>query len=165
MRTSLLLQIARTAAVLLLGLYAGGVLFGVLAPSVMLLPGSAYLPYWQALNADYGRAMPVLLLTTLAFLVLTCILSFLDRRGQRIFILSVVALLLTIATIVLTVTQLEPLNRLANSWTVENLPTEWVDVRARWWTLHIIRTILAVLAFAALLIAQAIDNAAPGPPS
>jgi len=114
----------------------------------MLLPGSAYLPYWQALNADYGRAMPVLLLTTLAFLVLTCILSFLDRRGQRIFILSVVALLLTIATIVLTVTQFEPLNRLANSWTVENLPTEWVDVRARWWTLHIIRTILAVLAFA-----------------
>jgi|GEM_PF-6020878 len=154
MHQLLLLEVVRTIAVLLLGLYAGGVLFTVLAPSLMRLPGPAYLPYWQALNTDYGRSMPVLLLTTLAILVLTCILSF--QLGPLIFSLSIVALLFTVATIVLTVTQLEPLNQRANGWTVEQLPSDWIDVRARWWNLHVVRTILAVVAFGALLIAQAI---------
>lgn len=154
MDQSLLLEIVRTFAVLLLGLYAGGVFFTVLAPSLTRLPGPAYLPYWQALNTDYGRAMPMLLLTTLVALVLTCLLSF--QQGLLIFSLSIAALLLTVGTIVLTVTQVEPLNQRANSWTAEHLPTDWSDVRARWWTLHTMRTMLAVVAFGLLLIAQAI---------
>lgn len=155
MTQSLLLEIARTAAVLLLGLYAGGVFFTVLAPSLNRLPGPAYLPYWQALNTDYGRAMPVLLLTTLALLGLTCLLSF--PHGPLVFSLSVAALLLTIATIVLTVTRIEPLNQRANTWTAEHLPSDWGAVRDRWWTLHTVRTILAMGAFAALLLALTID--------
>ncbi|GAA0440947.1 hypothetical protein Acor_12070 [Acrocarpospora corrugata] len=141
---------------LLLGLFAGGVFFTVLAPSLRLLPGPAYVRYWQALNIDYGRAMPVLLLTCLALLLATCVLSY--RRGWLVFGLSVAALLLIAATIVLTVTQLEPLNLLANSWNADQLPADWTDARESWWTLHAVRTVMAVTAFAGLLVAQAVDQ-------
>ncbi|MGW0590264.1 anthrone oxygenase family protein [Streptosporangium sp. NPDC002607] len=152
----LLLEIVRTTATLLLGLFAGGVFFTVLAPSLRGLPGPAYVRYWQALNTDYGRAMPVLLLTCLALLLATCVLSY--QRGWLVFGLSIAALLLVTGTIVLSVTQLEPLNQLANSWNADQPPTGWADARERWWNLHTARTVMAVLAFAGLLIAQAVDR-------
>jgi hypothetical protein len=152
----LLLEITRPAAMLLLGLFAGGVFFTVLAPSLRQMPGPAYIRHWQALNTDYGRAMPVLLLTCLMLLLATCVLSY--QRGWLIFGLSLTALLLIVATIVLTVTQLEPLNQVATSWNADQPPTGWEDARQRWWTLHAVRTVLAVLAFTMLLIAQAADR-------
>ena len=156
MRASLLLHVARPGATLLLGLFAGGVLFTVLAPSLRRLPGPAYVRYWQALNVDYGRSMPVLLLSCLALLLVTCVLSY--RRGLLVGGLSVAALLLVTATIVLTLTRLEPLNQLATSWDADQLPIGWVDVREQWWTLHKIRTVLAVMALSALLAAHAVDR-------
>jgi uncharacterized membrane protein len=150
------LEIVRLMATLLLGLFAGGVFFTVLAPSLRSLPGPAYVRYWQALNIDYGRAMPVLLLTCLALLLTTCVLSY--QRGWLVFGLSVAALLLLAATIVLTVTQLEPLNQLANSWNADQLPAGWADARRRWWTLHKVRTVMAVTALAGLLVAQTVDQ-------
>lgn len=151
-----LLTISRLAATALVGLFAGGTVFAVLAPSLTRLPASAYVPYWQALNTDYGRAMPPLLLGALALLTTTSALSY--RRGPLVFGLSVAAMLLVIAVIVLTVACLEPLNRLADTWSAEQAPATWTEVRRRWWNLHLIRTTLATLAFVALLAAQAVDR-------
>ncbi|GAA1281092.1 hypothetical protein Psi02_66520 [Planotetraspora silvatica] len=151
-----LLEVARTGATLLLGLFAGGLVFTVLAPSLRSLPGPAYVRYWQALNVDYGRAMPVLLLTCLALLVTTAVVSY--QRGWLVFWLTIAASLLLVATIVLTLTKLDPLNQLANSWNVDELPADWSDVRLRWWTLHTARTAMATLAFFALLVAQVADR-------
>jgi uncharacterized membrane protein len=148
-------MITRTAAALLLGLFAGGVLFVVLAPTLRDLSAPAYVRYWQALNADHGKAMPVLLLTAVALLVVTCVLSF--PRGTLSFGLSLAATVLIVGAIALTVTQMEPLNTLADSWNPDAVPADWSEVRDRWWTLHLIRTALAVTAFASLLIAQLAD--------
>jgi hypothetical protein len=151
-----LLEVARMGATLLLGLFAGGLVFTVLAPSLRSLPGSAYVRYWQALNVDYGRTMPVLLLTCLVLLLTTCVVSY--QRGWLVFWLSIAALLLLVATIVLTLTKLDPLNQLANSWNADQPPTGWADVRLHWWTLHAVRTALATVAFFALLVAQVADR-------
>ncbi|MEV0396663.1 DUF1772 domain-containing protein [Polymorphospora rubra] len=151
-----LLTVTRTAAALLLGLFAGGVIFTVLAPSLRELPGPAYVRYWQALNVDYGRAMPVLLLTCVALLVATSALSY--RRGGATFALSLAATLLTIGVIVLTVTWLEPLNSTANSWNPDEPPDTWSALRDRWWSLHLVRTASALAAFVCLLLAQAVDQ-------
>jgi disulfide bond formation protein DsbB len=155
MRTTLL-DLIRTAATVLLGLYAGGVFFVVLAPSLRRLPGDAYVRYWQSLNTDYARAMPPMLLTCLALMVATCALSY--RHGRLVFGLGTVAVLLTAATIVLTVTQMEPLNRLADTWDPTQLPADWAEVRQRWLTLHTARTVIAVLAFIAFLAANTLDR-------
>ncbi|GGO70056.1 DUF1772 domain-containing protein [Nonomuraea cavernae] len=152
-----LLEVARTGATLLLGLFAGGLVFTVLAPSLRSLPGSAYVRYWQALNTDYRRAMPVLLLTCLVLLLATCVASY--PRGRLGFWLVVAATLLLVATIALTLTALDPLNQLADSWDADRPPAGWADVRLRWWTLHLVRTAMATLGFVALLIAQVVDRA------
>jgi hypothetical protein len=149
---TMVLQIVRAAATALLGLYAGGVFFVVIAPSLGRLPASAYVPYWQALNTDYGRAMPPFLLTCLGLLAATAALTY--GRGRLAFVLTVAAAVLVVATIVLTVTQMEPLNRLADGWSADRPPVDWQTLRQRWLTLHAVRTVIALLAFVSLLAAR-----------
>lgn len=152
-------RITRAAALLLLGLYAGGVVFSVLAPGVYELPGPAYVRYWQALNLDYGAAMPVLLLSCIALLITTAVLS--RSRSGLVLWLTVAATALVVLTVVLTVSQMEPLNRLADSWDPDLLPEDWADVRDLWRNWHLVRTVLALLAFASLLTSQAVDTPTP----
>ena len=151
----LALLLTRSAATLLVGLFAGGVLFTVLAPSLADLPGSAYVRSWQALNQDYGRAMPVLLLTAIACTLAATVLAL--RRGPVAIGFTAAGLILTVATVVLTVARMEPLNELANGWDPDRLPADWSEVRSQWLGLHGIRTALAVSAFVSLLVVQALD--------
>jgi hypothetical protein len=149
---SVTLAVARVVALLLTGLYAGGVLFVVLAPSLTRLPGEVYVPYWQALNTDYGRAMPPLLLTCLAAQAVTVALSW--RTGGWFLGLSLAALVLVVLTVVLTVVGMEPINRAVDAWDADRLPADWAEIRARWSGRHLIRTALALTAFGCLLAAQ-----------
>ncbi|MER7361805.1 DUF1772 domain-containing protein [Nonomuraea wenchangensis] len=156
MPVSVVLTASRMLALLLIGLYAGGVVFVVLAPSVARLPGPAYVRYWQALNVDYGRAMPPLLLAGIAALVVAAALSW--RRGWFAFGLTAAALILVILTVALTLTGLEPLNRLADAWDPDLLPADWEESRRRWLSLHLVRTALALAAFACLITVQTFDR-------
>lgn len=150
------LTVTRSVALLLVGLYAGGLLFVVLAPSASRLPGPTHVRHWQALNADYGRAMPPLLLTSVLAMVITTILSW--HRGRPAFLLTAGALVLVVFTIGLTLAAMDPLNRLADSWDPDHLPSTWTQIRNRWAGLHLVRTLLAMAAFACLTLTQIIDR-------
>ncbi|MEU5869096.1 DUF1772 domain-containing protein [Nonomuraea sp. NPDC047529] len=143
-------------ATLLIGLYAGGVAFVVLAPSVARLPGPAYVRYWRALNVDHGRAMPPLLPAGIAALIVVTALSW--RRGWFAFGAGAVALILVILTVVLTLAGLGPLNRMADAWDPDLLPADWQEIRGRWQNLHLVRTGLALAAFVCLLTVQTFDR-------
>jgi hypothetical protein len=147
---------ARSAALALLGLFAGGVTFLVIAPSLQRLPGEAYVPYWQALNVDYGRAVPPSLLTCMALIGIAAWLS--RGRGRVTPAFTVAALVLLVLEAVVTLTQMDGLNRLADSWEPGRLPADWADVRQTWLSWHNVRTVLALAAFGSLLIAHAADN-------
>lgn len=127
----------------------------VLAPSVSRIPGPAYVRYWQALNADYGRHMPPLLLISVAALLVVAVLSW--QRGWLVFGLSTAALILVALTVTLTVAGMEPLNQVANAWDPDALPDGWDGIRQRWFNLHLVRTGLALAAFACLIVAQTAD--------
>jgi hypothetical protein len=71
--------------------------------------------------------MPPFLLTCLGLLVVTCVLSY--RRGWPVFGLTAGALLLVLGTIVLTVTQLEPINQLADAWNPDRPPADFAALR------------------------------------
>ncbi|MEW1837833.1 DUF1772 domain-containing protein [Nonomuraea angiospora] len=159
---SLVLVASRSVALLLVGLYAGGVFFVVIAPSVARLPGPAYVRHWQALNVDYGRAMPPLLMAGIVAMIVVSAVSW--RRGWLVFGVSAAALILVILTVVLTLAGLEPLNRIADAWDPDQLPADWQESRRRWLNLHLIRTALALAAFACLITAQAVDRV-PDPPA
>lgn len=64
--------------------------------------------------------MPLLLLSGLALLIASCALLFGERR--RVFWLTLIATATIAAAMVLTITQLEPLNQLANSWRADQVP-------------------------------------------
>jgi hypothetical protein len=152
-------DVVRLLATLLLGLYAGGVFFVVIAPTVGRLDGAAYVRYWQAMNVDMGRAMPPFMLGCLALLVVTCAFSY--RRGWLVFSLAAAATLLVVVTIALTITQLEPLNRLADGWDPLALPADWAEVRARWQSLHLVRTVIAVVALVTMLASSVAERLHP----
>ena len=153
---SLLRPVVRGVALVLLGLFAGGVFFIVIAPSLAKLPGDAYVRYWQALNTDYGRAMPPFLLTCMGLIGVAGILS--RGRGRATLSLTLVALLLIVLAVLVTVTQLDSLNRLADTWNPDRLPPDWANARQIWLNWHSVRTALAVLAFVSLLTAQTVDG-------
>lgn len=141
-------------SLLLVGLYAGGVFFGVIAPSVQRLPGEAYVRYWQAENVDYGRVMPALVLGGLVATFAAAVLS--GGQGLAVVVLTVAAAVLMAATIMITLSLLGPLNRAADSWDPACLPCGWEAARTSWATWHPLRTVLAVAAFSCLLLAQAL---------
>ncbi|WP_262380323.1 DUF1772 domain-containing protein [Nonomuraea sp. PA05] len=158
---SLLLTVSRMVATALAGLYAGGVLFVVIAPSVARMPGAAYVTYWQALNADYGRAMPPFLLAGIGVTLVASALSW--QRGWPAFGACTAALILLVATVALTVAGMEPLNRIANGWDPAQPPAGWHEIRQRWLGLHLLRAVLALAAFACLIAAQGLDHDRPAP--
>ncbi|WP_232320382.1 anthrone oxygenase family protein [Herbidospora daliensis] len=95
-------------------------------------------------------------LTCLALLVAACVLGY--GRGGTGFWLSAGAVVLVVAVIVLTVTRLDALNRLADSWDPDLLPADWARARAEWWNLHLVRTAMAVAGFLLLLLAPALHE-------
>lgn len=148
--------ILRVVSLLLVGLYAGGVFFTVIAPSVNTLPGETYVRYWQAENVDYGRAMPILVLGGLVATVATAILS--RGHGVPVALLTILAAVLIATTMVVTLVSMEPLNREADAWDPRGLPESWEAARAQWLQWHLVRSVCAVTAFGCLVVAQAIDH-------
>jgi hypothetical protein len=142
-------RIVGAAALLLCGAYMGGVVCFVLAPSVWRLPGPAYVRYWQALDHDYGRVMPVLLLPCLLLLAAMSALSW--QRGALALALALAATALLGLAVVVTLTWMEPLNRVADSWDPDRLPADWAATRDQWLRWHYLRTGLSVGAFLCVL--------------
>lgn len=153
----MLTRVVRAVALLLLGVYCGGLVFWVLAPRVQDLPGPAFVRYWQALNLDYGARMPVLVMASLVLLVATSALSV--RRGRAVLVLSVAATVLLVGSIVVTLTQMEPLNRLADAWNPDSLPADWTDTKDLWAQWQFVRTALVVAALGCLLASQTLPDA------
>ncbi|MEV0134222.1 anthrone oxygenase family protein [Dactylosporangium sp. NPDC050688] len=150
-------EIVRALATALVALYTGGVFFVVIGPSVTRLPADAYTRWWQAMNTDMRRAMPPLLLICLGLLILTAVLGY--GRSKPAFVAAVVAILLIVATIGLTVSQLEPLNAIGDTWNPDAPPADWTEVRNRWQRLHLVRTLLALLTLVTLLAAHVVERA------
>jgi Domain of unknown function (DUF1772) len=142
-------RIIGVPALLLCGAYMGGVVCFVLAPSVWRLPGPVYVRYWQALDHDYGRVMPVMLLPCLLLLVAMSALSW--QRGALALTLALAATVLLGLAVAVTLTQMEPLNRVADSWDPDHLPAGWTSVRDQWLRWHFLRTGLSVAAFLCVL--------------
>ncbi|MFJ4654532.1 anthrone oxygenase family protein [Nocardia sp. NPDC088792] len=150
--TALAEQVIANLGLLLVGIYMGGVVCFVLAPSVTHLDAHAYISFWQAENHDYGRVMPILLLTCLATVVASAAMG--ARHGRRVWIFELGAATLIGAAILVTVTRMEPLNHQANSWDPDNPPADWETIRSHWLAWHDLRTAFAVAAFTSLLIAR-----------
>ncbi|MBB5783092.1 anthrone oxygenase family protein [Nonomuraea jabiensis] len=113
-------------------------------------------PASRATSAIVVSAQPFLIINSrLAGIVAMALVSVLSwRRGWLLFGINSAALIL----VILTLTALEPLNRIADAWNPDQLPADRQESRRRWFNLHLIRTALALAAFACLITTRALDR-------
>lgn len=89
-----------------------------------------------------------LLLSSLAILVtlITLVSAFLQKGNKQVFISLITAALFFIACIVISWFGNQPINNIVMTWTPDTLPENWVSLRDKWWSLHIMRTITELIA-------------------
>lgn len=96
-----------------------------------------------------GGIMPVLVIGSALSIALVVGLVATTRRGP-VLVLSVLALLLWIAVIVVTLRYNAPVNELAATWDAASPPDDWEALRDQWHFGHSVRTPLAVSSFVCL---------------
>ena len=162
----MVLKVARFVNLFLVALLAG-LLVGVFIVERVLLKVSAsvYTAVQKPKHEVFEPIMPVLDTLVILSGLLVVLLLIRDRKTW-VFGLTVVGV---VCTIVLTTTTLlvnVPINsEIINTWSVNDPPADWEQVRDRWNLFHAIRTVLAVVALFCLLLATMIPQATQYPSS
>jgi uncharacterized membrane protein len=136
------------ALVLVASGVVAGVLFSValgVVPAFLALPPDRYIEVHKLVGRRYDRVMPPLVVTCT---VLDLVLAVTADGGPRRALLILAAAL---GAGVAAVSQLGnvPINRRVKRLPAGGPPPDWPDPRARWRALHLVRTVLALLALAA----------------
>jgi len=132
-------------------LFFDGLLAGVFLCSSLIehamrtLEAPHWLAYAQAKEKVFGPVMPVFFGIGLLFTII------LGSVMVPHTLPTLAAVLLVAAGIITKVVNL-PLNARFRSWTAETIPGDWWQDRSRWRTWNVRRTLLAIAAFAALLV-------------
>ena len=138
-------RLVRTASLLFSGAFAG-FLLGVLVLESSLRGYGAEV-YTQVRHVELDRLDTLATATLIPALITTAILVF-RARGQRR--LPVVALVLLLVVLGTSIAVNLPINADQADWAVQNPPADWAAIRDRWQVAHVVRTIAALSAFAAL---------------
>lgn len=107
-----------------------------------LLLSSAWVTEHQVMDALFRRVMPPVWNGSVLMLIGAAVLS----RGSSRWYFSVAAMLL-IVSLVVTVRVEVPMNRRIALWDAAAPPADWSEVRDRWLSFHLARTVCGVVAF------------------
>ena len=121
-----------------------GVSFGIwigFNPSVLSI--STYVEQQQnMLNSLRALLVSLVVISTL----LTLLSAFLQRNNKAAFYSLVFAAISLIACILITRLGNKPIDDLIMTWTKDSIPNNWMELRDKWWSFHIVRTIAEMLA-------------------
>ncbi|WP_059012105.1 anthrone oxygenase family protein [Streptomyces specialis] len=155
------MKVARFAGLLFAGIFAG-FLVGVLVLETSLRDYDRYV-YAQLRKVELD-ALDVLASVTLIpalLAVAVLVISAFRAKGPALWLpLAAFALLLVVFVTTLVVNL--PINGDQADWDVQAPPSDWADVRDRWQTAHVVRTVAAVFAFG-LLAVSALRKSPPAP--
>ena len=111
---------------------------------------SAYVEFHQHTNRTFDPYMPIVVIGALAGgVALTVMYGVHSISGQ----LSAVGAACNALVIIIGVPTCVRINHQIATWTIQNPPPEWAQVRARWIRFHVIRTLFSVPAFAVYVLA------------
>ena len=149
-------RVVRGVSLLFSGLFAGFlVCVLVLENSLRGFDASVYT---QVRLVELDSLDTLASVTLIPAIVTTVVLAIRSRGTDRRLVLVAVALLLIVFATTLAINL--PINSDQASWSVQNPPADWADVRDHWQVAHLIRTVAALLAFGSL-IASALTHRAP----
>ena len=142
-------RMALFAGLLFSGLFAGFLLAVlILEASLRRFPASVYTQVRQVELAHLDDLatvlLPAALLATATLVVVTI------ARPGRTRWLALTALVLLLATFIISLLVSVPINTDQQGWSVLAPPSDWARVRDRWQMAHLVRTTTAVLAFTIL---------------
>jgi hypothetical protein len=114
------------------------------------LPVSAYVEFHQDTNHTFDPYMLIVMIGALAGGVALAVLYGVHSIPGQLAVAGAACYALVIIIGVPTCVRI---NHQIESWSIQNPPAEWAQVRARWIRFHIIRTLFSVPAFAVYVVA------------
>ena len=144
----MLLLIIRFLNILMAGLIAGA-LFGIwIGYNPHSFSSGTYVEYQQSVIKALNTLMPVLGLITI---VLTVISALMQRENKGVLISLLVAAGLLIISGLVTRFGNQSINAIVMTWDKLNVPGNWGELRDKWWSFHVIRTVSALAAFSLIV--------------
>jgi uncharacterized membrane protein len=144
--------IIRYINLIIAGLFAGILLGICLGYNPKNLSAATFIEQQQNVIKALNTLMPLLGLITI---ILTLLSAFLQKDNKTVFITLLMAALLLIISGIITRTGNQPINKIIMTWNKADIPANWTELRDKWWSFHIIRTVTTVVAFC-LIVATAI---------
>src|SRR5215472_16624620 len=111
---------------------------------------SAYIEFHQHTNSTFDPYMPIVVVGALAGGVALAVIYGVHSISGQLAAAGAVCYALVIAIGLPTCVRI---NHQIASWSIQNPPREWAEVRARWIRFHVIRTLFSVPAFIIYLLA------------
>lgn len=140
-------RLVRGASLLFSGLFAGFLLCVLVLENS--LRGFDASVYTQVRRVELDSLDTLASVTLIPAIITTVILAIRARGNDRRVVLVAVALLLVVFATTFAINL--PINGDQASWSVQNPPADWADVRDRWQVAHLVRTVAAMLAFGVLI--------------
>ena len=114
------------------------------------LSASAYVEFHQHTNRTFNPYMPIVVIGALAGgIALAVMYGVRSIPGQ----LAAAGAVCYALVIIIALTTDVRINHQIASWSIQNPPREWAQMRGRWIRFHVIRTLFSVPAFVAYVLA------------
>jgi hypothetical protein len=141
-------HIIRFLTLLMAGLVAG-TLFGIwIGYNPKNLSVNTYVEYQQGAIKALNTLMPILGLISV---ILTVIAAILQKQDQFVFVILIIASGFLIISGLITKFGNQPINSIVMTWSKDSIPTNWSDLRDKWWLLHKLRTLTAFISFCLII--------------
>ena len=122
-----------------------GTMFGIwIGYNPRNLSVQTYVEQQQSVIKAINTFMPLFGLITI---ILTLISAMLQKDNHTVLVILLLAVVLLIICGLVTRFGNQPINSIVMTWNKANVPVNWADLRNKWWSFHIMRTITAFLAF------------------
>jgi len=136
---------------IMLYVLVAGVMWGTwlsLGRTMTSYDASTFLADGKHMISNLATVMAVLMVSAAVVGLLVVVLLF-RRRSNAGGWLALIGLLLMLAVVAITLAVEVPIDNQIKTWTVDTLPADWQDIRARWAAFHTLRTFLSLAAVAA----------------
>lgn len=129
---------------IILAALLAGVSFGIwIGFNPIKLSPSTYIEQQQ----NMLRALNVLMITLVfSATVITILSAFLQKDNKPVFITLLIAAVFFISCIFISRFGNQPINKIILTWTTGSLPGNLSELRNKWWSFHIMRTIAESIA-------------------
>ena len=115
---------------------------------------TTYLEIQQANMKTFSDKIPLLGLMTI---LLSLVSAFLQNHIMIIFIPLLLASLLLLVSGIITRYGNQPINKQVQRWSKDIIPGKWEFVRDKWFSYHIYRTVLSLLAFVLIIFSSLLN--------